>query len=83
MAHFFPMLNRGLEICYLDVLVVRSDKRRQGLASMLLKKMKTVAKENGWPFIRWVTGKENNEGPKKLYDNFAKSTLEVYQMDIV
>ena len=82
-AHFFPMLNlrRGKDICYLDVLVVHPDGRRCGVGSGLLEELRRVAKEENWEVVRWLTGRESNDGPRKMYFNFGTSSLDCFQMD--
>ena len=82
-AHFFPMLNLRLgEICYLETLVTHPERRRCGVGSGLLEEMKRVAKEEGWEVVRWVTKREGNEGARRMYLNFAETSLDVFHMDI-
>ena len=83
MAHFYPIINlrRGQNICYLDVLVVKSSARRQGVGTSLLLEIKKIATEEGLGVVRWVTGRENNDGPRKMYSKVAKNVLDMYQME--
>ena len=75
-------LLRAAQIGYLDVLVVLPEWRRKGVASGLLEEVKRMARLHGWNTVRWITGKENNQGPKKLYDKVGHSPHDGYQMDI-
>ena len=82
-AHFFPMLNLRLgEICYLETLVVHPERGRCGVGSGLLEEIKRVAKEGGWKQVRWVTKRDGNEGPRRMYLNFAETNHDLFQMDI-
>ena len=82
-AHFFPIpnLRKGKDLCYLDVLVVKPEARRFGVGSALLEDLRRVAKEKDWEVVRWATGREGNEGPRKMYFNFGTTSLDMFQMN--
>ena len=84
LAHYFPIpnLRRGDYICYLDVLVVDPAWRRRGVASEILEELRRVANKKGWKGVRWVTDRVNNEGPKKLYQQFGESDLDMFHMKV-
>ena len=76
-AHFFPILN-------LETLVLHRERARcgAGAGSGLLEETKRVAKEDGLEVVRWVTKREGNEGPRRMYLNFAETSLDLFHMDI-
>ena len=53
-----------------------------GLGSGLLEETKRVAKEDGLEVVRWVTKREGNEGPRRMYLNFSETSLDLFHMDI-
>lgn len=60
--------------CFLDDLFVDPDARGSGAADALIKAVADVARENGWPVVRWITADDNYRG-RGVYDKLATRTM--------
>ena len=73
---------RGALVGFLDDLFVSPDARGQGVVEALYEALNDVGKEQGWPFIRWITA-ENNYRGRAVYDKLSDKTHWVtYQMTV-
>lgn len=82
LAHFraMPRPLAAAEIGFLDDLFVAPDGRGKGIARSLLLHLSDVARERGWPKVRWITAADNAEA-RRLYDRVATQTAWVtYEM---
>ena len=59
--HFreMPSPLRGSLVGFLDDLYIHPDFRGSGAVQLLFKELKSIAKENNWPYVRWITGSDN------------------------
>ncbi|HFB67275.1 MAG TPA: GNAT family N-acetyltransferase [Aeromonadales bacterium] len=83
MMHYreMPSPLRGAKAGFLDDLYVLPAFRGRGGVQALFKKLKQVAKSEGWPFVRWITA-ENNYRGRAVYDKVAERTQWLtYQMN--
>ena len=84
LAHFreMPSPLRGARVGFLDDLFVEPAARGQGVVEKLYQALNALGKEQGWPFIRWITA-ENNYRGRAVYDRLSDKTHWVtYQMAI-
>ena len=51
------------------------------LYNLLLQEVQRIAKDEGYPVVRWITGRENNEAALRLYDEFGEHVLDLFQME--
>ena len=51
------------------------------MGTSLLLEIKKIATEEGLGVVRWVTGREDNDGPRKMYKKVAKNVLDMFQME--
>ena len=73
---------RGAQVGFLDDLFVEPDVRGQGVVEALYESLGDLARERGWPFVRWITA-ENNDRARAVYDRVAEKTEWVtYQMRV-
>jgi len=73
---------RGALVGFLDDLFVAPDARGQGVVEELYAALNQLGKQQGWPFIRWITA-ENNYRGRAVYDKLADKTHWVtYQMRV-
>jgi GNAT superfamily N-acetyltransferase len=74
-AHFRGMPNplRGREFGFLDDLYVDPSARGRGVGEALLGHLAAVARERGWPKLRWLTADDNYRA-RTLYDRVAAKT---------
>lgn len=82
LAHFraMPRPLAAAEIGFLDDLFVAPDGRGKGIARSLLLHLSDVARDRGWPKVRWITAADNAEA-RRLYDRVATQTAWVtYEM---
>ena len=76
-----PSPLRGAKTGFLDDLYVFPTFRGSGCVQVLFKKLKQIAKSEGWPFVRWITA-ENNYRGRAVYDKVAERTQWLtYQMN--
>ena len=73
---------RGALVGFLDDLFVTPEARGQGVVEELYAALKQLGKQQGWPFIRWITA-ENNYRGRAVYDKLSDKTHWVtYQMQV-
>ncbi|MCX7559836.1 GNAT family N-acetyltransferase [Sulfitobacter sp. F26204] len=60
--------------CFLDDLFVDPAARGTGAADALIEGVAKVARENGWPVVRWITADDNYRG-RGVYDKTATRTM--------
>ena len=70
--HFreMPSPLRGSIVGFLDDLYVHPDFRGSGAVQLLFKELKSIAKENNWPYVRWITASDNHRA-RKVYDKLS------------
>lgn len=77
-----PSPLRGALVGFLDDLFVAPEARGQGVVEELYTALNRLGKEQGWPFIRWITA-ENNYRGRAVYDKLSEKTHWVtYQMTV-
>ncbi len=75
LMHFraMPSPLRGSTVGFLDDLFVTPEARGLGVVEVLYKELDAAAKENDWPFVRWITA-ENNYRGRAVYDKISEKT---------
>ena len=70
--HFreMPSPLRGSLVGFLDDLYMHPDFRGSGAVQLLFKELKSIAKENNWPYVRWITASDNHRA-RKVYDKLS------------
>ncbi len=68
-----PSPLRGALVGFLDDLFVDPDARGQGVVEALYQALNDLGREQGWPFIRWITAEDNYRG-RAVYDRLAEKT---------
>jgi ribosomal protein S18 acetylase RimI-like enzyme len=68
-----PSPLRGAQVGFLDDLFVQSEARGQGVVDALYDALNQLGKQQGWPFIRWITA-ENNYRGRAVYDKLSEKT---------
>ena len=70
--HFreMPSPLRGSLVGFLDDLYIHPDFRGSGAVQSLFKELKSIAKENNWPYVRWITASDNYRA-RKVYDKLS------------
>ena len=70
--HFreMPSPLRGSLVGFLDDLYIHPDFRGSGAVQLLFKELKSIAKENHWPYVRWITASDNHRA-RKVYDKLS------------
>ena len=77
-----PSPLRGAQVGFLDDLFVSPDARGQGVVEKLYAALNDLGRQQGWPFIRWITA-ENNYRGRAVYDKLSEKTHWVtYQMPV-
>lgn len=77
-----PSLLRGIDIGFLDDLFVEPDTRGNNVGNALFDALQSLAKERGWPKIRWITADDNYRA-RNLYDKISNKTMwNTYEMEI-
>ncbi|MFC1665047.1 GNAT family N-acetyltransferase [Pseudomonadota bacterium] len=72
----------GNQIGFLDDLFVAPESRGHRVGEALFYALGELAKERGWPKIRWITADDNYRA-RVLYDNLSKKTLwNTYELEI-
>ena len=76
LTHFRPFVSclGARTNCFLDDLFVDPNARGSGAADALIEGVKEVARENGWPVVRWITADDNYRG-RGVYDKVATRTM--------
>ncbi len=73
---------RGALVGFLDDLFVSPDVRGKGVVEAMYNALNILGKEQGWPFVRWITA-ENNYRGRAVYDKLSDKTHWVtYQMTV-
>lgn len=75
LAHYrpFPEPLLGKDAGFLDDLFVAPEQRGSGLGRRLIEAVAQAGKEQGWPFLRWITAADNAQA-RSLYDGLAQAT---------
>jgi ribosomal protein S18 acetylase RimI-like enzyme len=68
-----PSPLRGALVGFLDDLFVHPEARGQGVVEALYAALNELGREQGWPFIRWITA-ENNYRGRAVYDRLSAKT---------
>lgn len=68
-----PSPLRGALVGFLDDLFVVPEARGQRVVEALYQALDELAREQGWPFIRWITA-ENNYRARAVYDKLSERT---------
>lgn len=68
-----PSPLRGALVGFLDDLYVHPEARGQGVVEALYEALNELGREQGWPFIRWITA-ENNYRGRAVYDRLSEKT---------
>ena len=68
-----PSPLRGALVGFLDDLFVDPEARGQGVVEALYAALNELGREQGWPFIRWITA-ENNYRGRAVYDRLSEKT---------
>jgi ribosomal protein S18 acetylase RimI-like enzyme len=72
---------RGAHVGFLDDLFVRPEARGLGVVEALYESLSDLARERGWPFVRWITAEDNHRA-RAVYDRLSSKTDWVtYQME--
>ena len=72
---------RGAHVGFLDDLFVRPEARGLGVVEALYESLGDLARERGWPFVRWITAQDNHRA-RAVYDRLSSKTNWVtYQME--
>ena len=72
---------RGAHVGFLDDLFVRPEARGLGVVEALYESLGDLARERGWPFVRWITAEDNHRA-RAVYDRLSSKTDWVtYQME--
>ena len=73
---------RGAEVGFLDDLFVVPEARGSEVVEALYAELNSLGKQQGWPFIRWITA-DNNYRARNVYDKISEKTAWVtYQKAI-
>lgn len=84
LAHIraMPRPLSGAEVGFLDDLFVDPAARGSGVFEALFAAMDALARERGWPFLRWLTQEFNYRG-RSAYDRIAtKTPFILYARDV-
>ena len=57
-------------MAFLDDLYIHPKDRGSGAVQILFKELKTIASENGWPYVRWITATDNHRA-RAVYDKIS------------
>ena len=82
LMHFRAMASplRGSEVGFLDDLFIIPEARGTEVIEVLYAELNAFGKQQGWPFIRWITA-ENNYRARNVYDKISEKTAWVtYQL---
>ena len=85
LAHYraMPSPLRGVNLGFLDDLVVKPQGRGSNAARLLLDELKSIGKKEKWAKIRWIT-RDDNYRARSLYDKVAtKTNWTIYEMETV
>jgi len=77
-----PSPLRGALVGFLDDLFVTPEARGQGVVEALYDSLGELARQQGWPFVRWITAEDNHRG-RAVYDRLSdKTDWLTYQMTV-
>ena len=68
-----PSPLRGALVGFLDDLFVEPTARGQGVVEALYEALNELGRQQGWPFIRWITAEDNYRG-RAVYDRLSEKT---------
>ena len=75
-----PSPLRGSLVGFLDDLYIHPDHRGTGAVQLLFKELKGIARQNGWPYVRWITATDNHRA-RAVYDKISDTIdFVTYQM---
>ncbi|MEM7520438.1 MAG: GNAT family N-acetyltransferase [Pseudomonadota bacterium] len=76
LTHYRPFVSclKAVTNCFLDDLFVDPGARGSGAAQALIGAVEDVARQNGWPVVRWITADDNYRG-RGVYDKLATRTM--------
>ena len=83
LAHYraMPSPLRGVNLGFLDDLIVKPQDRGSDAAKLLLSELQSIGKKAKWAKIRWIT-RDDNYRARALYDKVAaKTNWAMYEMD--
>lgn len=82
LAHFrpYPRPLHAAWCGYLDDLFVDPAHRGSGAADALLARLREIARERGWPIVRWTTADDNYRARGKYDQVAARTTWITYDM---
>jgi len=76
-----PSPLRGCDVGFLDDLFVDPAARGERVGEALLRFVADLARQRGWPVVRWITADDNYRA-RILYDRLARKTSwNLYEMD--
>lgn len=84
LMHFraMPSPLRGSEVGFLDDVFIVADARGTEVIYQLYAALNHFARQQDWPFIRWITA-DNNYRARNVYDKISeKTTWVTYQLGI-
>lgn len=75
LGHFraFPEPLLGQDAGFLDDLFVVPNQRGKGIGRSLIAAVAITACKRGWPFVRWMTARDNEQA-RHLYDDMSQLT---------
>jgi ribosomal protein S18 acetylase RimI-like enzyme len=75
-----PSPLRGSLVGFLDDLYIHPDHRGTGAVQLLFKELKGIARQNSWPYVRWITATDNHRA-RAVYDKISETIdFVTYQM---
>ena len=74
-AHYMkmPRALSGKDIGFLDDLFVDTEHRGKRIGEKLLARLKQIAEDSDWDFVRWIS-RQSNTSANKLYQRIAEKT---------
>ncbi|MCH8532761.1 MAG: GNAT family N-acetyltransferase [Saccharospirillum sp.] len=78
-----PRSLSGGDIGFVDDIFIDPDARGSGAADLFVARLESIARERGWPLLRWVTQHFNDRG-RAFYDRYTggPSDFIMYQLKI-
>jgi GNAT superfamily N-acetyltransferase len=75
LAHFrrMPSPLQGTDVGFLDDLFVLTEARGHDIGGLLISRIVEIARQRGWPKIRWLTADDNYRA-RSLYDRVGRKT---------
>lgn len=84
LMHFreMPSPLRGKKVGFLDDLFISPGCRGSGIVELMFKALEDAARQNDWPFVRWITAEDNYRG-RRVYDKLSSPThWRTYQLNV-